>query len=112
MDSFTFSLRFCLRGGKFLPGYIFDYAFKAGLRKSAASGWDNCGLVRIKDKGNLRQFQCTPKEPPGVNGSVQPEPVPDRRSGRLHVPAPPRGAKGSAEYAFAGLPPTPGARSD
>src|ERR1039458_3915591 len=22
MDSFTFSLRFCLRGGKFLPGYM------------------------------------------------------------------------------------------
>jgi len=23
IDSFTFSLRFCLRGGKFLPGYMF-----------------------------------------------------------------------------------------
>src|SRR5204863_7013003 len=28
MDSFTFSLRFCRRGGKFLGGYILDYTFR------------------------------------------------------------------------------------
>ena len=35
IDSFTFSLRFCLRGGKFLGGNICDYA----LDSEGATGW-------------------------------------------------------------------------
>src|SRR6266566_2160695 len=68
MDSFTFSLRFCLRGGKFLPGYIWGYTFDGKLRKPR--GWrptppetlsSRIEMVRIGDKRNLRQIQCTPK---------------------------------------------------
>src|ERR1019366_1694082 len=39
MDSFTFSLRFCLRGGKFLPGYI-GYTFVGRLERHKDRGWE------------------------------------------------------------------------
>jgi hypothetical protein len=59
MDSFTFSLRFCLRGGKFLPGYIGGFAFSGKLLDWAEEGRMPCememtalrtGLVSLKDK--------------------------------------------------------------
>src|SRR5689334_420298 len=67
MNSFTFSLRFCLRGGKFLPGYI-GYARNSVLKMEKQAGGvptANCGpasgLVRIRDKQRFRQIQCTTK---------------------------------------------------
>jgi hypothetical protein len=56
MDSFTFSLRFCLRGGKFLGGYII-YALFVGLRDVGLAGdmhqkalWAGREMVKARDK--------------------------------------------------------------
>src|SRR6185312_6141614 len=56
IDSFTFSLRFCLRGGKFLPGYI-CYTFVGRLGRHKDRGWEprrtlssRIGMIRSEEK--------------------------------------------------------------
>src|SRR5947209_3937246 len=63
IDSFTFSLRFCRRGGKFLPGYIGYAWFSVDLRRHAEVGGMpdgilglRIGMVRKRDKRKFRHL--------------------------------------------------------
>src|SRR6516225_3676148 len=74
IDSFTFSLRFCLRGGKFLGGNICDYALDSEGTACSAGALRKTGVpageMTLMAKKRVILATSTPENGAEVKGVV------------------------------------------